>query len=110
MVEEQRSESEFKALQQELQQARGLDVRLDAAARSVADTETRLRRLARKKEGEDKLKAAQTRQQQSTAEIARLSEWRERYRSKESIAEQFNGFAVASRCCFRCPSGYRKGR
>lgn len=89
LVEEQRSESEFKALQQELQQARGLDVRLDEAARSVADTETRLREaLARKKEGEDKLKAAQTRQQQSTAEITRLSEWRERYRSKESIAEQ----------------------
>lgn len=95
VVEEQRSESEFKALQQELQQARGLDVRLDAAARSVADTETRLREaLARKKEGEDKLKAAQTRQQQSTAEIARLSEWRERYRSKESIAEQLTALLL----------------
>lgn len=95
LVEEQRSESEFKALQQELQQARGLDVRLDAAARSVADTETRLREaLARKKEGEDKLKAAQTRQQQSTAEISRLSEWRERYRSKESIAEQLTALLL----------------
>lgn len=95
LVEEQRSESEFRALQQELQQARGLDVRLDAAARSVADTETRLREaLARKKEGEDKLKAAQTRQQQSTAEIARLSEWRERYRSKESIAEQLTALLL----------------
>lgn len=95
VVEEQRSESEFKALQQELQLARGLDVRLDAAARSVADTETRLREaLARKKEGEDKLKAAQTRQQQSTAEIARLSEWRERYRSKESIAEQLTALLL----------------
>lgn len=95
LVEEQRSESEFKALQQELQQARGLDVRLDAAARSVADTETRLREaLARKKEGEDKLKAAQTRQQQSTAEITRLSEWRERYRSKESIAEQLTALLL----------------
>ncbi|WP_278623967.1 AAA family ATPase [Parabacteroides gordonii] len=95
LVKEQRSESEFKALQQELQQARGLDVRLDAAARSVADTETRLREaLARKKEGEDKLKAAQTRQQQSTAEIARLSEWRERYRSKESIAEQLTALLL----------------
>ena len=52
LVEEQRSESEFRTLQQELQQARGLDVRLDAATRSVADTETRLREaLARKKEG-----------------------------------------------------------
>lgn len=95
VVEEQRSESEFKALQQELQLARGLDVRLDAAARSVADTEIRLREaLARKKEGEDKLKAAQTRQQQSTAEIARLSEWRERYRSKESIAEQLTALLL----------------
>ena len=95
LVEEQHSESEFKALQQELQQARGLDVRLDAATRSVADTETRLREaLARKKEGEDKLKAAQTRQQQSTAEIARLSEWRERYRSKESIAEQLTALLL----------------
>ena len=95
LVEEQRSESEFRALQQELQQARGLDVRLDAATRSVADTETRLREaLARKKEGEDKLKAAQTRQQQSTAEIARLSEWRERYRSKESIAEQLTALLL----------------
>lgn len=95
LVEEQRSESEFRALQQELQQARGLDVRLDAAARSVADTEIRLREaLARKKEGEDKLKAAQTRQQQSTAEIARLSEWRERYRSKESIAEQLTALLL----------------
>lgn len=95
LVEEQSSESEFKALQQELQQARGLDVRLDAATRSVADTETRLREaLARKKEGEDKLKAAQTRQQQSTAEIARLSEWRERYRSKESIAEQLTALLL----------------
>lgn len=95
LVEEQRSESEFKTLQQELQQARGLDVRLDAATRSVADTETRLREaLTRKKEGEDKLKAAQTRQQQSTAEITRLSEWRERYRSKESIAEQLTALLL----------------
>ncbi|WP_418420837.1 AAA family ATPase, partial [Alistipes indistinctus] len=95
LVEEQRSESEFRTLQQELQQARGLDVRLDAATRSVADTETRLREaLARKKEGEDKLKAAQIRQQQSTAEITRLSEWRERYRSKESIAEQLTALLL----------------
>lgn len=95
LVEEQRSESEFRTLQQELQQARGLDVRLDAATRSVADTETRLRKaLARKKEGEDKLKAAQIRQQQSTAEITRLSEWRERYRSKESIAEQLTALLL----------------
>lgn len=95
LVEEQHSESEFKALQQELQQARGLDVRLDEAARSVVDTETRLRdALARKKEGEDKLNAARTRQQQSTAEITRLSEWRERYRSKESIAEQLTALLL----------------
>ena len=87
--DEQRSEADFKALQQDLQQARKLDVRLDEVTRSVKETETRLRDvLRRQKEGEDKLKAARTRQQQSLAEITRLSDWRERYRSKESIAEQ----------------------
>lgn len=94
-VEEQRSEAEFNALQQQLQQARQLDVRLDEAARSVADTETRLRdALARKREGEEKLKAAQTRQQKSLAEIAQLSEWRERYQSKERIAEQLSALLL----------------
>lgn len=87
--DEQRSEADFKALQQDLQQARELDVRLDEVTRSVKETETRLRDvLRRQKEGEDKLKAARTRQQQSLVEITRLSDWRERYRSKESIAEQ----------------------
>lgn len=95
LVEEQRSESEFKALQQELQQARRLDVRLDEAARSVADTETRLKdALTRKKEGEDKLQAAQIRQQKSTAEIDRLTAWRERYQSKASIAEQLSALLL----------------
>ena len=84
--DEQRSEADFKALQQDLQQARELDVRLDEVTRSVKETETRLRDvLRRQKEGEDKLKAARTRQQQSLVEITRLSDWRERYRSKESM-------------------------
>ena len=56
--DEQRSEADFKALQQDLQQARKLDVRLDEVTRSVKETETRLRDvLRRQKEGEDKLKA-----------------------------------------------------
>ena len=93
--DEQRSEADFKALQQELQQARKLDVQLNEATRSAKETETRLRdALQRKKEGEDKLKAAQTKQDRSTAEIARLTDWRKRYASKESIAEQLSALLL----------------
>lgn len=93
--DEQRSDADFKALQQELQQARRLDVRLDEAIRSVKDTETRLRdALQRKKEGEDKLKAARTRQEHSMAEINRLTDWRKRYERKESIAEQLSALLL----------------
>lgn len=93
--DEQRSEADFKALQQELQQARKLDVQLNEATRSAKETETRLRdALQRKKEGEDKLKAAQTKQERSTAEIARLTDWRKRYASKERIAEQLSALLL----------------
>lgn len=93
--DEQRSEADFKALQQELQQARKLDVQLNEATRSAKETETRLRdALQRKKEGQDKLKAAQTKQERSTAEIARLTDWRKRYASKESIAEQLSALLL----------------
>lgn len=95
VAEEQQSDAAFKALQQELQQARKLDVRLDEATRSVKETETRLRdALQRKKEGEDKLKSAQTRQQQIVKEIASLTEWRKKYEQKESIAEQLTALLL----------------
>lgn len=95
ILDEQRSEADFKALQQDLQQARRLDVRLDQAFTSVKETETRLQEtLRRKKENEDKLKAAQTRQQQSIAEITRLTDWRKRYERKESIAEQLSALLL----------------
>ncbi|WP_075558286.1 AAA family ATPase [Parabacteroides timonensis] len=93
--DEQRSEADFKALQQDLQQARKLDVQLNEVTRSAKETETRLRdALQRKKEGEDKLKAAQTKQERSAAEIARLTDWRKRYASKESIAEQLSALLL----------------
>lgn len=93
--DEQQSEAAFKALQQELLQARKLDVRLDEAARSMKEAETRLSdALQRKKEGEDKLKVAQTRQQQSAAEIVRLTDWRTRYERKASIAEQLSALLL----------------
>lgn len=93
--DEQRSEADFKALQQELQQARKLDVRLDEATRSMKETEARLGdALQRKKESEDKLAAAQKRRQQSLSEITRLADWRKRYESKESIAEQFSALLL----------------
>ena len=93
--DEQRSEADFKALQQDLLQARKLDVQLNEVTRSAKETETCLRdALQRKKEGEDKLKAAQTKQERSAAEIARLTDWRKRYASKESIAEQLSALLL----------------
>lgn len=95
ILEEQQAETGFKALQQELQEARRLDVRLDEATRSVKDTRARLQEaLRRQKEGEEKLKAASTRQERGTAEIARLTDWRRRYASKESIAEQLSALLL----------------
>lgn len=95
IADEQRAEADFTSLQQDLQQARRLDVRLDEATRSMKETETRLRdALKRQKESEEKLKSAQVRQQQSTAEINRLTDWRKRYASKESIAEQLSALLL----------------
>lgn len=94
-AEEQQSEEHFRTLQTELQQARKADVQLDAAARTVAESEVRFREAqARMKEGERKLEAARLRRQRGLDDIARLTSWHERYRSKESIAEQLTALLL----------------
>lgn len=93
--EQQKSEASFKSLQLEIQQARKLDTQLDTATRALSDSEIQYKNaLTRKKETEDKCKVAAARLQQGMAEIGRLSEWRERYRSKESIAEQLTALLL----------------
>ena len=93
--EQQASEARFKSLQQEILQARKLDIQLDTALRDRSDSEQRLKdATARKKEAEDKYQAAVLRRKQGTEEIARLTAWRERFKDKESIAEQLSALLL----------------
>lgn len=93
--EQQTSEARFKSLQQEILQARKLDIQLDTALRDRSDSEQRLKdATARKKEAEDKYQAAVLRRKQGAEEIARLTAWRERFKDKESIAEQLSALLL----------------
>ncbi|RHO66554.1 ATP-dependent exonuclease [Parabacteroides sp. AF48-14] len=93
--EQQASEARFKSLQQEILQARKLDIQLDTALRDRSDSEQRLKdTTARKKEAEDKYQAAVLRRKQGAEEIARLTAWRERFKDKESIAEQLSALLL----------------
>lgn len=95
-VEElQQSEARFKSLQQEILQARKLDIQLDAAIRDLSHSEQQLKNVTlRKGEAEKKYQAAILRQKLGMEEIARLTAWRERYKEKESIAEQLSALLL----------------
>lgn len=91
MEQQQASEVRFESLRQEIRQARKLDVQLDTAVRDLSVSERQLRSASeRKKEAEEKYRAAVLRQKQGAEEIVRLKAWRERFREKESIAEQLS--------------------
>lgn len=93
--EQQHSEARFKSLQQEILQARKLDIQLDTAIRDLSHSEQQLKNVTlRKGETEKKYQAAVLRQKQGTEEIARLTSWRERYKKKESIAEQLSALLL----------------
>lgn len=93
--EQQQSEARFKSLQQEILQARKLDIQLDTAIRDLSHSEQQLKNVTlRKGETEKKYQAAVLRQKQGTEEIARLISWRERYKKKESIAEQLSALLL----------------
>ena len=93
--EQQQSEARFKSLQQEILQARKLDIQLDAAIRDLSHTEQQLKNVTlRKGEAEKKYQAAILRQKLGMEEIARLTAWRERYKEKESIAEQLSALLL----------------
>ena len=93
--EQQQSEARFKSLQQEILQARKLDIQLDAAIRDLSHSEQQLKNVTlRKGEAEKKCQAAILRQKLGMEEIARLTAWRERYKEKESIAEQLSALLL----------------
>ena len=93
--EQQQSEARFKSLQQEILQARKLDIQLDAAIRDLSHSEQQLKNVTlRKGEAEKKYQAAILRQKLGMEEIARLTAWRERYKEKDSIAEQLSALLL----------------
>lgn len=93
--EQQQSEARFKSLQQEILQALKLDIQLDAAIRDLSHSEQQLKNVTlRKGEAEKKYQAAILRQKLGMEEIARLTAWRERYKEKESIAEQLSALLL----------------
>lgn len=93
--EQQQSEARFKSLQQEILQARKLDIQLDTAIRDLSHSEQQLKNvMLRKEEAEKKYHAAVLRRRQGAEEIARLTAWRERYKKKERIAEQLSALLL----------------
>ena len=93
--EQQQSEARFKSLQQEILQARKLDIQLDTAIRDLSHSEQQLTNvMLRKEEAEKKYQAAVLRRRQGAEEIARLTAWRERYKKKERIAEQLSALLL----------------
>ena len=93
--EQQQSEARFKSLQQEILQARKLDIQLDTAIRDLSHSEQQLKNvMLRKEEAEKKYQAAVLRRRQGAKEIARLTAWRERYKKKERIAEQLSALLL----------------
>ena len=93
--EQQQSETRFKSLQQEILQARKLDIQLDTAIRDLSHSEQQLKNVMLRKEvAEKKYQAAVLRRRQGAEEIARLTAWRERYKKKERIAEQLSALLL----------------
>ena len=93
--EQQQSAARFKSLQQEILQARKLDIQLDTAIRDLSHSEQQLKNvMLRKEEAEKKYQAAVLRRRQGAEEIARLTAWRERYKKKERIAEQLSALLL----------------
>ena len=93
--EQQQSEARFKSLQQEILQARKLDIQFDTAIRDLSHSEQQLKNvMLRKEEAEKKYQAAVLRRRQGAEEIARLTAWRERYKKKERIAEQLSALLL----------------
>ncbi len=63
LLDEQRADTKYKAMQQELQQARKLDIQLETLNHSVKESEARLRKaIQQQKEGEAKWETTQKKQ------------------------------------------------
>lgn len=93
--EQQKMESVFKTLQSDLLQARKLDTHLESGNQELSVSENKWREAhKRKEEGEKQWKQALALHQQGEKEMARLTEWQQRFKSKERIAEQLSALLL----------------
>ena len=95
-----RTDEESKRLRLELQQARKLDVQLESALKARSEADERMKDFSRRKqEAEEKLRKVEERQKKASEEWDKLTSWRERYRSKEGIAEQLSALLIHLDTC-----------
>lgn len=95
MEEQTLVETRFKALQADLQQARMLDIQLEPAARAAAEIASQWQRIqTRRQENESRLQQLELQRKQGAEEILGLTAWRDKYRSKEGIAEQLSALLL----------------
>ena len=95
-----RTDEESKRLRLELQQARILDVQLESALKARSEADERMKDFSRRKqEAEEKLRKVEERQKKASEEWDKLTSWRERYRSKEGIAEQLSALLIHLNTC-----------
>lgn len=95
-----RTDEESKGLRLELQQARKLDVQLDSALKDRSEADERMKEFSRRKqEAEEKLRKVEERRKKASEEWDKLTAWRERYRSKEGIAEQLSALLIHLDTC-----------
>lgn len=103
-----RTDEESKGLRLELQQARKLDVQLESALKARSEADERMKDFSRRKqEAEEKLRKVEERQKKASEEWDKLTSWRERYRSKEGIAEQLSALLIHLDTCLTGSPGSR---
>ena len=105
-----RTDEESKSLRLELQQARKLDVQLESALKARSEADERMKDFSRRKqEAEEKLRKVEERQKKASEEWDKQTSWRERYRSKEGIAEQLSALLIHLNTCLT-PGGRAVGQ
>ena len=95
-----RTDEESKRLRLELQQARILDVQLESALKARSEADERMKDFSRRKQEAEENSGRWKSGRRSSEEWDKLTAWRERYRSKEGIAEQLSALLIHLDTCF----------
>ncbi|MCD7977146.1 MAG: AAA family ATPase [Tannerellaceae bacterium] len=89
--EQQEAEQYYQSIRQEIVQAGKLDVQIESVKGIVADVEKNWKAIVQEKqETEKRFRQLAERQEQGLTKVLQLKEWFEKYRSKETFAEQLS--------------------